>query len=374
MAIDGKSAPVDPGLARLRELVAAANAERRPVQLKGGGTKGFYGNPLVTADGSEPLPIDCRESRGIVDYEPTELVITARCGTSMDELVATLAEQRQYLPFEPPRFGDGATVGGTVAAGLSGPRRMAAGALRDYVLGSVLLTARGDVLAFGGQVMKNVAGYDVSRLLAGSLGVLGLIAEVSLKVLPLPPVERTRRLELSEAEAIRRCNQWGGEPLPLSATLWQDGVLWVRLSGAGSAITAAERRIGGEPVGETEAAALWQGVRDQTLPSFTEQPILWRLSLPSATPPLEIAGSQLIEWGGALRWYAPPLDDHTASQTLRDLVARVGGTATLWRASPRARVARFHPLDPVLRQIHVRLKDAFDPNRIFNPGRLYEFL
>ena len=365
---------LDPGLARLREAIVAADHERRPVHLKGGGTRAFYGNPVTPPDGVEALPIDCRESHGIVAYEPTELVVTARCGTSMDTLVATLAEKRQYLPFEPPRFGDGSTVGGMVAAGLSGPRRMAAGSLRDYVLGTVLLTARGDVLVFGGQVMKNVAGYDVSRLLAGSLGVLGLIAEVSLKVLPLPPIERTRRLALGEAEAIRRCNQWGGEPLPVSATLWEDGRLWVRLSGAAAAIAAAEPRIGGDPVPDDEAEALWRAVRDQTWPFFAGAPILWRLSLPSATPPLDLAGRQVIEWGGALRWYTPPPDDHTASQTLRDLVARVGGTATLWRASPRARVPRFHPLDPVLRQIHVRLKDAFDPQRILNPGRLYDGL
>src|SRR5690606_25983870 len=250
---------------------------------------------------------------------------------------------------------------------------MAAGSLRDYVLRTTLLTARGDVLRFGGQVMKNVAGYDVSRLLAGSLGILGVIAEVSLKVLPLPAAEQTLVFELGEAEAIRRCNQWGGLPLPVSATLWHDGRLWVRLSGATAAVAAAIARLGGERVDEAQARPLWQSVREQRHPFFEGAATLWRLSLPSATPPLELAGRQLIEWGGALRWHVPD-QDHASSQSLRELVSRVGGSATLFRAGPRATVARFHPLEPAVRAIHLRLKQEFDPNRIMNPGRMYDWL
>ncbi len=363
------SEPIDAGLARLREQVMAADQNRRPLRIRGGDSKHFYGNPAA----ADAEVLDCRESRGIVAYEPTELVVTARCGTPLDELEQALAASRQFLPFEPPHFGPDATVGGMVATGLSGPRRMSAGALRDFVLGTVLLTARGDVLRFGGRVMKNVAGYDVSRVIAGSLGVLGVIAEVSLKVLPRPVAEQTRQLAVGEAESIRRCNHWGGEPLPISATVWKDGVLSVRLSGAAAAVGAAALRIGGEALAPAPAQALWQSVCEQTDPFFATGSVLWRLSLPSATPPLELAGQQLIEWGGALRWYVP-LPDHASSQTLRDLVAQVGGSATLFRAGQRATVPRFHPLDPALRPIHERLKRAFDPNRILNAGRLYDWL
>jgi glycolate oxidase FAD binding subunit len=317
--------------------------------------------------------LDCRPNRGIISYEPTELVVTARCGTPLTELEEALAAERQYLPFEPPHFGDGATLGGTVAAGLSGPRRMAAGALRDYVLGATLLTAGGDVLRFGGQVMKNVAGYDVSRLLAGSLGVLGVVAEVSLKVMPVPAAERTLQFDFSEAQAIRRCNQWGGQPLPISATLWDDGRLSLRLSGAAAAVTAAAAKLGGDGLPADEAERLWRSVREQTHPFFGSAGVLWRLSLPAATPPLELTGRQLIEWGGALRWHVP-LHDHASSQALRELVARVGGSATQFRAGPRATVARFHPLDETIKRIHLRLKQEFDPNRILNPGRMYDWL
>ncbi|NLD53409.1 MAG: glycolate oxidase subunit GlcE [Burkholderiaceae bacterium] len=364
----------EPGLAMLRERVVAANRERRPLRIVGGGTKAFYGRPVAgERDGIEPEALDCTAYRGIVDYEPTELVVTVRCGTPLVELESALAAERQFLPFEPPHFGDGATVGGAVATGLSGPRRMAAGALRDYVLGATLLTAGGEVLRFGGQVMKNVAGYDVSRLLAGSLGVLGVIAEVSLKVLPLPAAERTLRLELTEAQAIRRCNQWGGQPLPISATLWHDGRLWVRLSGASAAVTAATASLGGERLDEDDARALWQAVREHRHGFFEGAATLWRLSLPSATPPLELAGRQLVEWGGALRWHVPD-HDHASSQSLRELVSRVGGSATLFRAGQRATVARLHPLEPSVRAVHLRLKQAFDPNRIMNPGRMYDWL
>ena len=368
-------------LAAMREQVVSANRERRPLRIAGGGTKSFYGRPLAVANGESaggeaavPLEVlDCRANRGVISYEPTELVITARCGTPLAELQAMLAADRQCLPFEPPHFGAGATLGGMVAAGLSGPRRMAAGAVRDYVLGATLLTAGGDVLRFGGQVMKNVAGYDVSRLLAGSLGVLGVIAEVSLKVLPLPAAEQTLQFALSEAQATRRCNEWGGQALPVSATLWHEGQLSVRLSGATAAVSAAVARLGGECLPAEQAEALWLSVREQTHPFFTDAAVLWRLSLPSATPPLELSGPQLVEWGGALRWHVP-LHDHASSQALRDLVTRVGGSATLFRAGPRATVARFHPLDETVKKIHLRLKQEFDPNRILNPGRMYDWL
>lgn len=369
-------------LASLREQVAAADRQGRPLTIRGGGTKAFYGRPALSPedasghcdDATDPAQVlDCRSNRGVVSYEPTELVISVRCGTPLAEIESILAANRQYLPFEPPHFGDGATIGGMVAAGLSGPRRMAAGALRDYVLGTTLLTARADVLRFGGQVMKNVAGYDVSRLLAGSLGVLGLIAEVSLKVLPLPVAEQTLQFDCDQAESIRLCNRWGGQPLPISATLWHEERLSVRLSGARAAVDAAAAKLGGERMPAPEAQALWLSVREQNHEFFADSGVLWRLSLPSATPPLALTGRQLIEWGGALRWHVP-LHDHVPAQSVRDLVGSLGGSATLFRASPRASVERFHPLEDTVRQIHQRLKREFDPNRILNPGRMYDWL
>ena len=374
-------------LARMREQVVAAARGRRALRICGGGTKEFYGQPVVApvaegagnagashaGAGPSVEVLDCRANRGVISYEPTELVVSARCGTPLAELEETLAANRQYLPFEPPHFGAGATIGGAVAAGLSGPRRMAAGSLRDYVLGTTLLTGSGDVLRFGGQVMKNVAGYDVSRLLAGSLGVLGVIAEVSLKVLPVPAAEATLRFESTEAEGIQRCNRWGGEPLPISATLWEGGRLWVRLSGARAAVAAAASGLGGVRVPGDEGDALWRSVRDQTHEFFGEAPVLWRLSLPSATPPLPVPGRQLIEWGGALRWHVP-VHDHASAQTLRDLVSQAGGSATLFRVGSRATVTRFHPLEEAVKRIHLRLKKEFDPHRMFNPGRMYDWL
>jgi len=242
-------------LDELREQVRAATAARAPLVIRAGGTKDFYGNA------TEGQRLDPRGYTGIVAHEPTELVITARCGTKLAELEATLDAAGQMLPFEPPHFGAAATVGGCIASGLAGPRRASAGGVRDYLLGAKLLTGRGEVLAFGGTVMKNVAGYDVARLAAGSLGVLGVITEVSLKVLPKPVAEATLRLELDEAAALKRMNEWAGKPLPVSATTWHDGVLQVRLSGAGAAVTEAQSKIGGEAV---DGAALWHGLREQT--------------------------------------------------------------------------------------------------------------
>jgi len=226
-----------PALKRLRDRVREATARRTPLRIRAGGTKDFYGNPTT----GELL--DPREYSGIVDYAPTELVVTVRSGTPLAQLEAALAEQNQMLPFEPPHFGDGATVGGAVAAGLAGPRRVAAGSLRDLILGASVINGNGEVLAFGGRVMKNVAGYDMARTLAGSLGTLGVLVDLSLKVLPKPVAERTLRFDLDEATAIRQLNEWGGQPLPISASAWLDGVTYVRLSGARAAVDAAQTRL-----------------------------------------------------------------------------------------------------------------------------------
>lgn len=344
------------------ERVRAAAAANTPLCLRGGGSKDFYGR----APAGETF--DLRANAGVVAYEPTELVVTVRGGTPLVELEATLAAQGQYLAFEPPHFGTGATVGGCVATGLAGPRRATAGAVRDFVLGVKVLDGRGEVMRFGGQVMKNVAGYDVSRLVAGSLGTLGIVLEVSLKVLPRPVAEATLRFGLDEATAIRRVNEWGGQPLPVSASLWQDGVLHLRLSGAEAAVQAAIAHLGGERLADADAGALWAATREQTAPAFVlgADETLWRLSLPSTAPALGLPGRQVIEWGGAQRW----LEGSADAGSVRARAAALGGHATAFRGGDRAGEV-FQPLSAALATIHRRLKHAFDPAGIFNPGRLY---
>jgi glycolate oxidase FAD binding subunit len=351
-------------LASLAEAIRAAAADGRPLRIRGGGTKDFYGQSL------EGEILDTRGHAGIVAYDPTELVVTVRGGTPLAELEAALAEKNQMLAFEPPHFAQfgsgGATVGGAVAAGLAGPRRAAAGAVRDFVLGVRLLDGRGQDLSFGGQVMKNVAGYDVSRVMAGALGTLGLIAEVSLKVLPVPVAEATLRFEMPEDKAIEATNKWAGRPLPISATAYADGDLTLRLSGAAAAVRAAQEKLGGTPVDAADAARSWSGIREQTDPFFGGAEPLWRLSVPSATPPLGLEGRTLLEWGGALRWLASSAD----ARHVREVVGRAGGHATLFRRGDRS-VGVFHPLAPAVATIHRRLKAEFDPRGILNRGRMY---
>ena len=278
------------------------------------------------------------------------------------------------LAFEPPHFNTAATLGGCVASGLSGPRRASAGAVRDFVLGVRMLDGRGDDLRFGGQVMKNVAGYDVSRLLTGSMGTLGLLLEVSLKVLPLPPTELTLHMPMNEAEAITKMNAWAGKPLPVSATCFCDGELWLRLSGAEPAVRAAHAKLGGEKVAEDEGAAFWESVREQHHAFFQVGRTLWRLSIKSSTPPLALPGAQLIEWGGALRWLAGNVDADADAETMRKTAQAAGGHATLFRSGSEPSVDVFHPLTPQMMLIHRRLKEKFDPMGIFNPGRMYREL
>ena len=350
------AAEKDAALQGLIEQVLAARAAKSKLDIRGGGTKVWYGE----APHGEPL--DTRPLAGISSYEPTELVVTARAGTPLAVLEATLAEKGQCLPFEPPRFSPdgtagatpGGTVGGMVAAGLAGPARATVGGVRDYVLGATLLNGRGELLSFGGQVMKNVAGYDVSRLLAGSLGVLGVICEVSLKVLPKAPATR-------------------GQPLPLSASAWWEGTLVLRLAGAAAAVDAAQARLGGESVEPPMAAAFWAGLRDHADEFFTGAARAvqrgagwWRLSLPQTAPPLKLSGEQLVEWGGAQRW----LCTSAPASQLRDIAQAAGGHATLVRGADKSAGA-FAPLKAPLDRIHRQMKAAFDPDGVFNPGRLY---
>lgn len=346
---------------RFRARIRAATAAGTALRIRGGGTKDWYGQAL---DGEV---LDTRACSGIVSYEPTELVITARCGTPLAEIEALLARHNQMLAFEPPRFGPESTIGGVVASALSGPRRASAGAVRDFVLGAVLMDGRGEALRFGGQVMKNVAGYDVSRLLAGSLGTLGLILEVSLKVLPVPVGEASLRFEMDEIEALTRLNEWAGQPLPISASCWHRGALSLRLSGAEAAVVAAQRRLGGEAL--DDGAAFWASLRDQSHDYFAGG-CLWRLSVPPAASAIILRGEQLIEWGGAQRWLK--VDDCDAAQAdgIRRAVAAAGGHATLFRGGDK-RLGVFHPLAPAVAKIHDRLKQSFDAAGVFNPGRMY---
>ena len=344
-----------------RDQILGAAYAGRTLRIRGGGSKDWYGQAF------EGDILDTRALSGIIDYEPTELVITARCGTPLADIEAALAERGQMLAFEPPHFGDGATFGGAVASGLSGPRRASSGALRDFVLGAMLMDGQGQVLTFGGQVMKNVAGYDVSRMLAGSLGTLGLLLQVSVKVLPRPLREATLRFSMSEIEALARLNEWGGQPLPISASCWHAGLLTLRLSGAEAAVAAAERSLGGEAV--PDGASFWHALREQQHVFFTGAESLWRLSVPSAASAILLRGEQLIEWGGAQRWLYAASDPVTA-QNIRRSVSAAGGHATLFRGGDKS-IGVFQPLAPALAKIHERLKASFDPSHVFNPGRMY---
>ena len=379
----------DPALQGLVDRVHGAVASGTTLRIRGGGSKDFYGEvrPGNGPDQPDEL-LDTRGLTGTSSYEPTELVVTTRCGTPLAELEALLATKDQCLPFEPPHFGAlgataaerGATVGGMVAAGLAGPARAAVGSVRDYVLGATLLNGRGEVLTFGGQVMKNVAGYDVSRLLAGSLGTLGVILEVSLKVLPMAPATLTLRLELDQANALARLNAWGGQPLPLNASAWWDGNLLVRLNGAVAAVHAARTRIGGDVVSAGDAAPFWQGLRNHDDEFFVAAhaavhgataagAALWRLSVPQTAAPLALPGELLIEWGGAQRW----LCSSAPAASVREATLKAGGHATLFAAQDKS-AGVFAPLQAPLARIHRELKKSFDPAGVFNPGRLYPAL
>ncbi len=347
--------------AELREAVREAAAAGRALELRGGGTKAFLGR----SPRGEVLAL--ADHRGVVNHQPTELVVTARAGTSLAELEETLGEAGQMLAFEPPRFGEGATLGGCVAAGISGPRRAYAGAVRDFVLGTRVLNGRGEILRFGGEVMKNVAGYDCSRLMVGAMGTLGVLLEVSVKVLPKPPLEQTRVLELDAAAALELMNRLAGQPLPVSATAPHGGRLMVRLSGTANGVAAGAARIGGEPLADD--AAWWRGVREQEHAFFTTPGALWRLAMPQHAPQPELAGEWFLEWGGAQRW----LRTTEPAERVRGAAAAGGGHAAVFRGGEREG-AVFHPLSPGLLKMHRALKRAFDPAGLFNPGRLYQEL
>ena len=343
---------------RLRDRSLAAAAAGTPLAVTGGGTKEFLGR-ITQAE-----RFDVSGHRGIVSYEPTELVLSARGGTPLAEVTAALEERGQVLAFEPPSFGAEATIGGTVATGLSGPARPYAGAARDFVLGTRVLNGRGEVLRFGGEVMKNVAGYDVSRLMTGACGTLGVLLDVSLKVLPHPAVARTLAFDVTATEAIERCNAWAARPLPVTGACHDGERLRVRLAGTEGGVAAAAGALGGEAV---ECDAFWTALREHTLAFFTRTGApLWRISVPPGAAMTEPGGDLLVDWGGALRW----LRTEALAAEVRAAAERAGGHAVLFRGGDRTGEV-FHPLRPAVRRIHERLKAAFDPAGIFNPGRMY---
>jgi len=343
----------------IQHRIADALAGKQALRIHGGNTKQFFGRATTGTI------LETGRHRGVLDYEPSELVLTARCGTPLSEVEQVLAAEGQMLAFEPPHFGPEATLGGTIACGLSGPRRPYAGAARDFVLGTKIINGKAEVLSFGGRVMKNVAGYDVARLMVGALGTLGVIVEISLKVLPRPATERTLTRHCSSEDALRYCNEWAGQALPLSATCFHQDTLAVRLSGAEDALDHAQRRMGGDVVDQAES--FWEDLREHRHEFFTGTGLLWRLSVPPGTPMLPLEGSWLVEWGGAQRW----LSTDMPADSIRNAAAAAGGHAHLFRGGDR-QADVFHPLAPGVAALHQRLKAAFDPQNILNPGRLYQ--
>ncbi|MDR8363360.1 glycolate oxidase subunit GlcE [Pseudomonas sp. JL3] len=337
----------------LLEQVKQARENTTPLRIQGGNTNSFLGREVA----GEIL--DTRAHRGIVSYDPTELVISVRAGTPLSELFAALDAKGQMLPCEPPSFGEGATVGGMIAAGLSGPRRPWSGSVRDFVLGTRVISGLGTHLRFGGEVMKNVAGYDLSRLMVGSYGCLGVLTEVSLKVLPKPRQCLSISLDIDCAHALANLAQWGQQPLPISAACHDGQRLYLRLEGGEGSVTAAHQRLGGEPLD----SGYWADLNEQRLDFFNEGLPLWRLSLPNNLGPLDLPGEQLIDWGGAQRWLK------SAADNIQSRALELGGHATCF--SHGVSETPFQPLGPALLRYHRQLKAQLDPQGLFNPGRMY---
>ena len=342
-----------------QQQIQDAYAAETPLCIQGGGSKAFYGRK------TNAEIFDVSANSGVISYEPTELVITVRAGTTISEINEVLATHNQIMAFEPPCFTTNATAGGMVASGLSGPRRPYVGAVRDFVLGLKCLNGKAEKLNFGGQVMKNVAGYDVSRLMTGAMGTLGVLLEISLKVLPKPDYELTLKAESDVATAIKLMNKWAGQSIPISATSFYDDNIFIRLSGHKSAVLAAASQL---PLTKySDGENYWESLREHENDFFSDDENLWRLSVPSTTEKIDLHGQWLIEWGGAQRW----LKTSEPIEKVRNEVAKVGGHATLFRGGDRNDDI-FQPLSAGIEQLHVALKNAFDPKRILNRGRLYK--
>jgi len=342
----------------LQNSVMQAIENSEVLNIKAGNSKSFYGRE---ASGNN---IELAEHQGIINYEPTELVIRARAGTPLTVIEKLLAENNQMLAFEPPTFNGKATLGGTIACNFSGPRRAYSGAVRDFVLGTEIINGKGEILSFGGDVIKNVAGYDVSRLMTGAMGTLGIITQASVKVVPLPEAEITLTQNISIEDALTKLHQWSGLPLPISGNCFYKDTLYIRLSGAEKSIRAAHKKMGGELF--DKADAFWNSIKNQSHDFFTADKNLWRMSLASNTPELSIDGDTLYEWGGALRW----IKSEAPADKIRQTGNSVNASTSLFRATGE-RDKIFQPLPEHLMKLHKNLKQAFDPDNIFNIGRMY---
>lgn len=342
----------------LQARVQEAIARKEPVEIHGNHSKAFLGSAC------QAKPLDVSDHDGILHYEPTELVITARAGTLLSEIVDTLSENGQMLAFEPPFYHDNATLGGTLACNLSGPRRPYSGSARDYMLGCQIINGRGEILRFGGEVMKNVAGYDVSRLMTGAFGTLGIMLEVSLKVLPKPAAEWTFKQAITTSHAMQKLTLWRRQPLPISATCHDSEYLYYRLSGSEQSLTQAYHKMGGERVKDEDR--FWERIREHRHAFFDTRMPLWRLSVPATADLADLKGKTMLEWGGAQRWLISQMEP----ERLRQKISAAGGHATLYRGMPEYQ-QRLHPLNASLQALHKRIKQAFDPDYLLNPGRMF---
>lgn len=346
----------------LADGVTSAYDKKQALRIQGGNSKSFYGRHV-----SAEATLDISGHRGVLEYEPSELAITVRAGTPLAAVESLLHANGQQLPFEPPHFTGNSTIGGMIATGLSGPSRPYAGSVRDSVLGVKIINGRGKILNFGGNVMKNVAGYDISRTMVGSLGILGVLLEVSIKVMPEPKANLTLASANSLSESLKMIRQWSQRSLPITATCWMDDHLYVRISGSESVLKDTQKITSGEPL--DDADTFWKSIRDHQAGFFQNADPLWRLSLPPAAKLSGLNGEQLVEWGGALRW----LKSDAAESEIRALAKSAGGHCTLFKCtdSDAPNRAVFDQLSPPVLQLHQRLKQAFDPAGILNPGRMY---
>ncbi|MDX2418518.1 MAG: glycolate oxidase subunit GlcE [Xanthomonadales bacterium] len=344
--------------AEITAAVESAYNTRTPLNITGAGTKSFLGQQATNN-----RSLDVTEHTGIIEYDPAELVMVARAGTPLGEIERVLNENGQMLGFEPPFVDAGATLGGAVAAGLAGPRRAYAGAVRDFILGCNFINGKGESVTAGGKVMKNVAGFDLFRPMARSMGTLGVMLKIALRLLPLPEVEKTLlHEETDELAALRKMNHWPVETQAISAASWDGTHIRIRLSGSASGIEHARSLIGGDYI---TATGYWQDLNNFRLDFFQQAGRLWRISLAPMSESFDPESRQLLDWGGAQRW----LKSDKAAASIRARAIQLGGHADCFKQDPG--VATFHPLEGNVLAVNQRLKTALDPAGILNPGRLH---
>jgi glycolate oxidase FAD binding subunit len=340
--------------------IQQANNSQQSLQIQAGGSKLFYGNQISAT------ALDVSANTGIVEYEPSELFITARNGTLLSDIESTLDSNHQMLPFEPPHFSSKATLGGTIACGLSGPRRPYASSLRDCVLGTHVVNGKGEHLEFGGKVMKNVAGYDASRLMCGAFGTLGVLTQISLRVSPKPQIEITVAIECTQSEALNTMSAWTQTQLPISATYFNDNVLYVRIAGLEKTTKKIHQEIGGEKIPSSET--FWIAIKNHQTDFFQTELPLWRIIVPNNTATLSINGDSCLEWNGGVRW----IKSNDDAQHIINQCQTSNGHAALFRAKSKPSDC-LASINPKLKKLHLNLKSAFDPNQILNPGRMYSW-